>query len=99
MLPITRLSILLLLTAAAACKQDAQEVGQQNVSLEQCQSELANCRAARQTAAILTTERDDLRAALESVTRELVEVKVDRDKMVVELRAYRRRNASGDIQE
>jgi septal ring factor EnvC (AmiA/AmiB activator) len=89
----------LLLTAAAACKQDAQDVGQQNISLAQCQSELSSCRAARQATAILATERDDLRVALESVTRELVEVKVDRDKMAVELKAYRRRNAPGDIQE
>ena len=99
MLPTTRLPILLLLTATAACKQDAQDVGQQNVLLTQCQTELANCRSAGQTAVTLASERDDLKAALESVTRELVEVKVDRDKMAVELRAYRRRNAPGDIQE
>ena len=98
MLPAIRLPILLLLTAVAACKQDAQDVGQQSVLLTQCQTELANCQAAGQTAVSLASERDDLKAALESVTRELVEVKVDRDKLVVELRAYRRRNAADGIQ-
>jgi len=94
-----RLPILLLLTTVVACKQDAQDVGQQSALLAQCQSELTNCRTARQTAVTLTTERDGLKAALELVTRELVEVKVDRDKMAVELRAYRRRNAADELQE
>ena len=98
MLPYTRLAILLLLSTAA-CKQGVQEVDQQNALLTQCQDELSNCRAVQQTNTTLATERDDLKAALESVTRELVEVKVDRDKLAVELRAYRRRNRADDNQE
>ena len=98
MLPYVRLVILLLLPTAA-CKQGVQDVDQQNALLTQCQHELSACQVARQEYTALTAERDELKAALESVTRELVEVKVDRDKMVVELRAYRRHHSIDDNQE
>lgn len=65
--------------------------GKSSTALAKCQTDLQTVQQQLAITTGLQQERDELNAALESVTRELVMVKVERDKMAVELRAYSRK--------